>query len=185
MEEGITLIQLREGGQQAFSRLFTLYYRDLVLYAGRYLPEQAACEDIVQDTFLKVWNLRDRLDIAVSLRVYLIGAVRNRCLNEIKHRKLALNTSVDTLTWIPARIEEEATLYSELNERLDRSLQALPPLSREAFEMNRFRHMKYQEIADTLGVSKRTVEVRIGKALALLRWDLKDFLPLALLFLAL
>lgn len=68
MEEGITLIQLREGGQQAFSRLFTLYYRDLVLYAGRYLPEQAACEDIVQDTFLKVWNLRDRLDIAVSLR---------------------------------------------------------------------------------------------------------------------
>ena len=77
MEEGITLIQLREGGQQAFSRLFTLYYRDLVLYAGRYLPEQAACEDIVQDTFLKVWNLRDRLDIAVSLRVYLIGAVRN------------------------------------------------------------------------------------------------------------
>lgn len=70
---------------------------------GRYLPEQAACEDIVQDTFLKVWNLRDRLDIAVSLRVYLIGAVRNRCLNEIKHRKLALNTSVDTLTWIPAR----------------------------------------------------------------------------------
>lgn len=96
-----------------------------------------------------------------------------------------MNTSVDTLTWIPARIEEEATLYSELNERLDRSLQALPPLYREAFEMNRFRHMKYQEIADTLGVSKRTVEVRIGKALALLRWDLKDFLPLALLFLAL
>ena len=47
MEEGITLIQLREGGQQAFSRLFTLYYRDLVLYAGRYLPEQAACEDNV------------------------------------------------------------------------------------------------------------------------------------------
>ena len=75
MEEGITLIQLREGGQQAFSRLFTLYYRDLVLYAGRYLPEQAACEDIVQDTFLKVWNLRDRLDIAVSLRVYLLSLI--------------------------------------------------------------------------------------------------------------
>lgn len=185
MKEEITLTQLREGGHGAFSRLFSLYYRDLVLYAGRYLPEQAACEDIVQDTFLKVWSIRHRMEITVSLRVYLIGAVRNRCLNEIKHRKLALNTTLDSLTWMPARIEEEATLYSELQERFERALQTLPPLCREAFEMNRFRHMKYQEIADVLGVSKRTVEVRIGKALAMLRCDLKDFLLLILLFSAL
>lgn len=182
MKEGITLVQLKEGGPGAFSRLFTLYYRDLVLYAGRYLSDQTECEDIVQDTFLKIWNRRYQLEITVSLRLYLIGAVRNRCLNELKHRRLTFNTTIETLTWMPARIEEEATLYSELHERFEQALQTLPPLCREAFEMNRFQHMKYQDIADRLGVSKRTIEVRIGKALALLRENLRDFLPLILFF---
>lgn len=183
MKERITLTQLRQGGHETFSRLFTLYYSDLVLFAGRYLPELESCEDIVQDTFMKVWHLRNQLEVTVPLRAYLIGAVRNRCLNEIKHRKLTANTTVDSLTWMPLRIEEEAVLYSELQERLGQALQKMPAVYREAFEMSRFYRMKYQEIADKLGVSKRTVEVRIGKALAILRRDLKDFMLLIPLFL--
>ena len=175
MKEDITLDQLKQGDHKVFSRLFILYYRDLVLFAGRYLPEQEACEDIVQDIFLKIWHLRRSLDINVSLRAYLIGAVRNRCLNELKHRRLTSMTTVESLTWMPARVEEEAVLYSELSERFAKALRKLPDPCREAFEMNRFRRMKYQEIADMLGISKRTVEVRIGKALSLLRTELKDF----------
>lgn len=182
MKEDITLDQLKQGDHKVFSRLFILYYRDLVLFAGRYLPEQEACEDIVQDIFLKIWHLRRSLDINVSLRAYLIGAVRNRCLNELKHRRLTSMTTVESLTWMPARVEEEAVLYSELSERFAKALRKLPDPCREAFEMNRFRRMKYQEIADMLGISKRTVEVRIGKALSLLRIELKDFLLLAMIF---
>ena len=157
MKEDITLDQLKQGDHKVFSRLFILYYRDLVLFAGRYLPEQEACEDIVQDIFLKIWHLRRSLDINVSLRAYLIGAVRNRCLNELKHRRLTSMTTVESLTWMPARVEEEAVLYSELSERFAKALRKLPDPCREAFEMNRFRRMKYQEIADMLGISKRTV----------------------------
>ncbi len=182
MKETITLADLRKGGHETFSRLFILHYRDLVLYAGRYLPDQEACEDIVQDIFLKIWHLRDKLDIAVPLRSYLVGAVKNRCLNEIKHRKLTSDTTIEFLSWMSARTEEETVLYSELGERLHAALGKVPPPCREAFEMNRFKRMKYQEIADMLGVSKRTVESRIGKTLAILRVELKDFLMILLLF---
>ena len=86
------------------------------------------------------------------------------------------------LSWMSARTEEETVLYSELGERLHAALGKVPPPCREAFEMNRFKRMKYQEIADMLGVSKRTVESRIGKTLAILRVELKDFLMILLLF---
>lgn len=184
MKEEITLSQLKSTDPHEFSRMFTSYYRDLVLFAGRYFTDKSVCEDIVQDTFARVWDLRSQLDISVSMRSYLIGAVRNRCLNEIKHRKIAFNTTIESLTWMPERIEEEAVLYSELHERFQEALAQLPPLCREAFEMNRFQNLKYQQIADQLGVSKRTVEVRIGKALALLRDSLKEYFPAVMLFFA-
>lgn len=81
---------------------------------------------------------------------------------------------------MPERVEEEAVLYSELHEQFQQALQQLPALYRQAFEMNRFQNKKYQEIADMLGVSKRTIEVRIGKALAFLRNHLKEYLPMIL-----
>lgn len=180
MQEDITLAQLKCGDHQTFSRLFNLYHRDLVLYAGRYLPDLETCEDIVQDVFLKIWYIRDRLEISVPLRVYLISAVRNSCLNEIKHRRIIYDTTIDSLTWMPERVEEEAVFYSELHEQFQQALQQLPELYRQAFEMNRFQNKKYQEIADMLGVSKRTIEVRIGKALAFLRNHLKEYLPMIL-----
>lgn len=98
MQEDITFAQLKCGGQEIFSRLFNLYHRDLVLYAGRYIPDQATCEDIVQDVFLKIWRMREQLEIAVPLRVYLIGAVRNSCLNEIKRQRIVYDTTIDSLT---------------------------------------------------------------------------------------
>lgn len=183
MQEDITLAQLKCGDHQTFSRLFNLYHRDLVLYAGRYLPDQETCEDIVQDVFLKMWHISDHLEISVPVRAYLISAVRNSCLNEIKRRRIIYDTTIDSLTWIPKRVEEEAVLYSELHEHFQQALQQLPAPCRQAFEMNRFQNKKYQEIADMLGVSKRTIEVRIGKALALLRDYLKEYLPLILFLL--
>ncbi|MEG1544021.1 MAG: sigma-70 family RNA polymerase sigma factor [Tannerellaceae bacterium] len=78
---------------------------------------------------------------------------------------------------------EEYILYSDLHTHLELALQTLPASYRESFEMNRFEGLKYKEIAERLNVSERTVEVRIGKALELLRMQLKDFCPSLLLLL--
>ena len=163
----LLLCNMDNDSDEAFATLFRKYYKDLVLFAGTILHEQEVCEDIVQTIFLRLWDNRGRLRIETSLKSYLLSAVRNSCIEEIRHRKIVsahqqeiLNGSVlgdhDTARYI---------LYSDLNDHLQEALGKLPRKLRECFEMNRFQNLKYREIAERLNVSVRTVEVRIGDAL--------------------
>jgi len=172
------LIQMSKDDNNAFSVIFRKYYRDLVLFGGSYLANKEMCEDIVQNVFLRLWDNRKDIVIETSLKSFLLKAVQNACLDELRHEKIIRthetytktfgNTDdIDTVNYI---------LYSDLHEKLMLSLEKLPGTYREVFEMNRFEGLKYKDIAKKLNVSERTVEVRIGKALALLRKYLKDFL---------
>lgn len=179
MEEHNLLIGLKKGDAEAFSQLFMTYYKDLVLFGGNYLPDKEMCEDIVQSVFLRLWNEHTSLEIETSLKSYLLKSVRNSCLDEIRHRDVVhqheefvlSNTMLDEID------TDLYVLYSDLSRHLEKALDKLPAACREAFDMNRFQGLKYREIAERLNVSERTVEVRISKALALLRHHLKDFLP--------
>ncbi|MCD7937320.1 MAG: RNA polymerase sigma-70 factor [Tannerellaceae bacterium] len=176
-EESSLLAALKQGNKKAFSLLFKTYYRDMVLFGGSILPEQTVCEDIVQSVFLKLWNDHSALDIQSSLKAYLLKAVRNGCLDELRHRRI-MDDHISSYTHsILEDIDtENYILYSDLLQQLTNALEKLPANYRRAFEMNRFEGLKYKEIADQLQVSERTVEVRISKALELLREHLKDFL---------
>lgn len=180
MEEQFLLIELKRGNKDAFSLLFTAYYKDLVMFAGCYLPEKTICEDVVQSVFLKVWNDRENLFIETSFKSYLLTSVRNSCLDEIRHRYVVREHEDTVLSH--AELDDVDTenyiLYSDLYTHLKDALEKLPPVYREAFEMSRFEQLKYKEIATRLQVSERTVEVRISKALELLRHHLKDFFVL-------
>lgn len=177
MEEQYLLVKLKQGSKDAFSLLFTAYYKDLVMFAGSFLPDRGACEDIVQSVFLRIWNDRAILEIGVSFKSYLLISVRNSCLDEIRHRyvvrehesAMLANPVLDDVD------TENYILYSDLNHHLGEALSKLPDKYREAFEMNRFDGLKYKEIAARLHVSERTVEVRVGKALELLRIYLRNF----------
>ncbi|WP_455637389.1 RNA polymerase sigma-70 factor [Parabacteroides sp.] len=181
MEEHDLIIGLKQGNKDIFSYLFTTYYKNLVLFAGNFLPNQEVCEDIVQSVFLKLWADRSRLDIDISLKSYLLKAIRNSCLDEIRHKNIIHQHEAYTLyNNILNDIDtDNYILYSDLNRHLQKALQEMPPVYRSVFEMNRFEGLKYKEIAIQLNVSERTVEVRMGKALELLRRYLKDFLLLA------
>ncbi|MDR2144956.1 MAG: RNA polymerase sigma-70 factor [Tannerella sp.] len=178
IDEVFLLGELRQGNKAAFSLLFKRYYRDLVLFGGTFLADKDTCEDIVQQVFLKVWEDREALVIKTSLKSYLLKSVQNACLDEIKHKNVVreheeyvqyshLQEYMDTENYI---------LYSDLQRHLKEALEKIPPQYRESFEMNRFKGLKYREIAEKLNVSQRTVEERIGKAIELLRKYLKDFL---------
>jgi RNA polymerase sigma-70 factor (ECF subfamily) len=170
---------LKEGNEQAFSLLFNTYYRDMVLFGGNYLPQQDACEDIVQSVFLKLWNERATLVIEKSLKSWLLRAVRNACLDEIRHCNVVLEHESYVLSSLqPDDLidTENHVLYSELQRHLQRALERMPETYREAFELNRFEGLKYREIAGKLNVSERTVEDRIGKAISFLRKYLQEFL---------
>lgn len=178
------LARIRQDDHSAFSLLFREYYKDLVFYGGSIIPEREVVEDIIQNLFLKLWADRKELVIEVSLKSFLLKAVKNSCLDELRHRDIITrhqefvlqshnDTGYDT---------DEYIFYSELRERLQGALEKLPPDCRETFELSRERGLKYKEIAEKQNVSVRTVEVRISKAVSLLRLFLKD-ISLILFFL--
>ncbi|MDR1556717.1 MAG: RNA polymerase sigma-70 factor [Tannerellaceae bacterium] len=185
MQESQLLIGLKQGNTEIFSFLFKTYYKDLVMFGSTYLPDRSVCEDIVQSVFLKLWDEREHLTIETSLKSYLLTAVRNSCLDEIRHRHIVHGheSYILSLHQEDTIDTEHYVLYSDLHHHLLEALSKLPDSYREAFGMNRFEGLKYREIAARLKVSERTVEVRIAKALLLLRQYLKDFLEMLLLLL--
>lgn len=176
-EEHYLLVELKRGNKEAFSILFQRYYKDLVLFGGNFLRDKVRCEDIVQSVFLRLWADKEELKIETSLKSFLLKSVRNGCLDELRHRQVVREH--ESYSEIFGDLDdldtEQYILFSDLQTHLNDALIKLPEVCREAFEMNRFEGLKYKEIAQKLEVSERTIEVRIGKAIGLLRFYLKEF----------
>lgn len=181
--DNFRLMQMSKGNKNAFTFLFRKYYKDLVIFAGNYLANKEICEDVVQNVFLRLWENREKIRIENSLKSFLLKTVQNACLDELRHNKII--EKYETYTQKFASTDDLNTsdyiMYSDLHDKLTDALEKIPPTYREAFEMNRFEGLKYREIAEKLNVSERTVDVRVGKALGLLRQYLKDFLLILLL----
>ncbi|WP_291528105.1 RNA polymerase sigma-70 factor [Bacteroides sp. UBA939] len=176
------MAELKNGDKEAFSLLFKKYYRDLVLFGGTLLPDRSLCEDIVQNIFTQLWEDRNTLNIGTSLKSYLLRSVQNACIDEIRHSQSVREYEkyMNTYGNYGSMNTGDYILYSDLHDNLENALNKLPKECKLVFVMSRLNGMKYKEIAQQLEVSERTVEVRIGKAIGLLKLYLKDFLPLIL-----
>ena len=177
-DEQLLIKLLKQGNEKAFTSLFRQYYKDLVMFAGNFLPEKQVCEDIVQSVFVNIWEKRTNMDINVTLRSFLLRSVKNSCLDELRHRKVVMEheNSMDPLENDRDLSTEQQLLYSELISHLNKALRQLPEKQREVFEMSRIQGNKYKYIAVKLNISERTVEDRMAKTILALRKYLKDFL---------
>lgn len=184
--EKLLIILIKSGDSAAFSSLFSAYYKDLVLFTGRITKDIVSSEEIVQDTFVKLWEDRESLNITSSLKSYLLKIVQNRCIDWYRHKKI-VQKHFDLVSQksLPLYYDTDSyILYSELQEKIDAILVSLPEDISEAFRMNRFKGLKYNEIAERKGVSVRTIEVRIGRALHLLRKHLAEYFYLIIFILS-
>lgn len=176
--------RFRHGDELAFGVIFDAYYGALVRYAHTILRDMDEAEDVVQGVFIRVWQGRERLDETVLLRSMLYKAVHNGCLNKIKHLKVRA-VHAKSVQQAGEQFEHESgMLDDELQQKIDEVIERLPTQCGRIFKMSRFDDLKYQEIADRLGLSVKTVENQMGKALKILREELKDYLPLLLIFLS-
>lgn len=173
---------IRSGDERVYETVFRQYYPLLCRYAYSVLHDYDEAEEVVQAMFLNVWERRNGLNISTSLKSYLYQAVHNRCLNQIKHRQVrAVYQQQVELEPMPTALSPvQAVVADELSGRLHHAIAKLPEQCRRVFELSRFEELKYQEIADQLGISIKTVENQIGKALRILRTELADYLPLLL-----
>ncbi|MDR3059681.1 MAG: RNA polymerase sigma-70 factor [Dysgonomonas sp.] len=169
--------------EEAFRSLFFEFFSSLCVFAHRYVEDWDTCEDLVQDTFFKIWKNRKSIEINTSSRNFLITSVRNSCIDYLRKQDSAR-------AWQEKEIKDKTEytsddLYShiELEQMLTTALSKLPGNVREVFEMNRFEGKTYKEIAEEKNISVKTVEAYMTKALKVLRIELRDYLPLIILLL--
>jgi RNA polymerase sigma-70 factor (family 1) len=176
--EQLLIKKLKSGDPDSFSVIFSAYYKDLVFFAYGIIQELSASEDIVQDTFVQLWEDHEKLYVTVSLKSILLKTVQNKCIDWHRHKKILDNHSSYIINNAPLYEynTDNYLLRSEMEEIIEKAMDKLPVKVRESYELHRIEGLKYQEIADKLNVSIRTVEVRISKALELLRKSLIDFL---------
>ena len=151
-----------------FDILFKRYYRQLCLYAAHYLKgDIAASEDIVQDCFVKLWQQEAKRDIT-DKRAFLYSTVRNACIDTLRRQHPEM-TSIDPSDLEEIISDEEAIDRSEQEAKVWETIDALPDRCREVFLMAKRDGMTYNEIADALNISVKTVEHQISKAMKKLR----------------
>jgi RNA polymerase sigma-70 factor (ECF subfamily) len=174
---------LKEKKEFEFEQVFKSHFKSLHAYACTILRNDATAEETVQNVFVKIWEKKENLAIQTSVTAYLYRAVYHESLNYLKHQKVRAAYQVYASHQMKNQSDnaEKKLLLGELETRLDQALNELPEQCRTIFQMSRYEDLKYQEIADRLGLSIKTVENQMGKALKQLRLKLRDFLPLVLL----
>jgi RNA polymerase sigma-70 factor (ECF subfamily) len=176
---------LGQKDERAFEQVFKQHYRPLRAYAFTLLKDDAAAEEMVQNVFCKLWERTEGLQISGPIGAYLYRAVHNESLNYLKHQKVRSEHSLRVSYHMDGHGESATgtVRMKELEEKIRAALNELPEGCRTVFQLSRFEELKYSQIADVLGISIKTVENQMGKALKLLRARLAEFLTLAILFL--
>ncbi len=177
MDESELLARLREGDDDAFSTIFREQYPGLVVSATRLLGERALAEEIAQDVMLELWRRRTSLMLSGPVRAYLHSATRNRALNRLRQARTAQRGEVFVRGPSESPAADSRAMSGELEIAVAKALAALSEPQREVFEMNRTRGLTYNEIAELLGISVKSVEARMGRALKQLRDHLAAWLP--------
>jgi RNA polymerase sigma-70 factor, ECF subfamily len=176
--------ELVQGNEAAFEKIFKIYYKPLCHYSYSFLNDGAEAEEVVQNTFVKIWERRSTIQIQTSVKAYLYSMVRNSCLNVIKHEKVKQEFAKDHqyVSETSRPVVDEKMISNELESKIYEAMRTLPEQCRLVFQLSRFEELKYQEIANQLEISVKTVENQMGKALKMMRLHLKEYLVLVLLF---
>jgi RNA polymerase sigma-70 factor (ECF subfamily) len=164
------LARIRAGDEAAFEVLFRTFAPGLCAFVASYVGTREVAEEIVQDLFFAIWRRHELLTVESSLSNYLYGGARNRAFDWLKRERTARHHREGVIGAIDehdtAALDESAMIAMlDLQDAIDR----LPPRCKLIFTLSRQQGMSYAEIAASLGLSVKTVEAQIGRALRVIR----------------
>jgi len=165
---------------QVFDQIYLDNFPALHRYAYTIVNDRELAEEMVHQVFLKILERKEPLKIHTSVKAYLFRSVNNECLNHLKHQNVKQNYQNYATDNKENHVETPSGMlaYKELEKCLTEAINTLPEQCRTIFQLSRFEELKYMEIANQLGISIKTVESQMSKALKRLRIDLADYLPL-------
>jgi RNA polymerase sigma-70 factor (family 1) len=163
--------------KQAFEVIFETTYAVLCGISFRMTKSAETAEEIVDDVFCSFWKNRRKINITMSFTPYLIASVRNRSLDYLRKLKNEKSSTLEVASGIASSetIASDFLAYEELNNHIKAAIQSLPPQCRLIFTMSREQELTYKEISEKLGLSIKTVDTQMGRALKHIRKELKVF----------
>ncbi len=175
--------QIRAGDERAFEALFREYYKPLRRYALTIVGSPDVAEDVVQTVFVRLWTGRHAWVLRSTLKGYLYSAVHHQAVQLLRqgrvrdrHVTAMLEGGQQLEASAPGSWPDGELAGQELSQVIQGAIDRLPPRTRQAFELSRFQRLSYEEIADVMGISVKTVGVHIGRALVQLRTTLLPYL---------
>lgn len=174
--ELFTRLAFAESPQKGCELLFRRYYQMLCSHAVRFVYSRETAEDIVSEVFCRFWKTKAYEGITSSYRYYLFRSVRNEAYNYLRLEFQKLD-DIDTAVvqeGTPSQRPDQILQFEEVLHKIEDLVELMPPQCRKVFLLSRFEGKKYQDIANELGLSIKTVEVHIVKALSIVRKGLKD-----------
>ncbi|GAA3573699.1 RNA polymerase sigma-70 factor [Snuella lapsa] len=167
--------KIKSGDESAFKELFDLYYDRLFGYINGYTNDTALTQDIVQEAFIKLWNIRDSL-VEGKSAVGLLYKIAHNIFIDLCRKDKQEYKMLDVLAY--KKIQQLADNNEDVKEaRIEQmmmAIESLPPRCKEIFKMSKMQGIKYSEIAETLSISVKTVEVQMGKAFSIIRKKVKN-----------
>lgn len=165
--------------KEIFDRYFSLVFKKIFIITR----QKELSEDLAQEVFLKLWRKREQLNIHESLEGYLAMMAYHEALGYLRKKTPELQVveseSMDSRFRSDGHLEIEGM---ELQERVDRAINELPPRCRGVFVLSRYEGKSYKEIGELMNISIKTVENQMGKALTTLRERLQDLLVTILIW---
>ena len=172
--------RIATGDIEAFKALFDAYFNALYRFALRYLRSPEEAKDLVHDVFLQVWRHRKRIGLERDLRTYLYATARNQALDRLKHRRVEDRFAQKREGEVSSAESTESTdaqqdlELRELAATMQRAIDTLPPRQREVLRLRWQEQLSYEEIAERLDISAKTVAVHLSRGLRHLREALPD-----------
>lgn len=170
--------EIQQGNKGAFDDLFAAYYTKLVTFAQQYVKQVEHAEEIGSELFVKLWLRRDQLSKVLNPEVYLYVAIKNACLNSIRadKKRLILSYEEDRATQELVSSSNSKLEDEELEKLLDEAVNSLPEQRKIIFKLIKEDGLKTNEVAEIMGLSKRTVENQLYKAVKSLADTISDYL---------
>jgi len=168
---------LQKGDSNAFQELYDQYHQPLYHYVLRFVKSPALAEDVLQDVFLKIWEIRSRIDPELSFKAYLYRISRNSVFKLLKKIAIDENLRVQVLKQFSQSVADAdlKVLWQQYEELLHAAINRLPPQRQKVFRLCREEGKTYEEVADELGISRNTVKEHMVLAMKLIREHIDQY----------
>jgi RNA polymerase sigma-70 factor (family 1) len=176
----IRLTSLSKGDELAFSELFNEHWEMLFKYVIRILPDEDDVADVIQETFITLWELRGKMDSVRSPKAYLLIIARNFAFRRLRERMKQSSFEERLVSFYGEadKATEQAIDEKVLSSLIDEEIDKLPSKMREVFILSRKEHLSYREIAKRLNISDQTVKKQIHNSLKYLRLKIdNEYIP--------